>query len=92
MAGSGISAGNGPESASALRAALALDRHFRVLIGHGLFDLVTPYFATQLILNQFPPELGSQVRLMVMPGGHMFYMRDASRQAFRDAAAPMFAE
>jgi carboxypeptidase C (cathepsin A) len=81
-----------PESATALRVSLALDPHFRVLIGHGLFDLVTPYFATQLILNQFPPDLGKRVRLIVMPGGHMFYTRDASRQTLRDAAAPMFAE
>jgi carboxypeptidase C (cathepsin A) len=80
-----------PESVSALRAALALDRHFRVLIGHGLTDLVTPYFATQLMLNQLPATLGGdRARLMVLPGGHMFYARDASRQAFRAAAKALF--
>ena len=80
-----------PESASALRAALALDHNLRVLIGHGLFDLVTPYFETQLILNQFPPAIGGdRVRLMALPGGHMFYTSDESRAAFRDAAKALY--
>jgi carboxypeptidase C (cathepsin A) len=32
------------------------------------------------------PAFGSpaRVKLVVYPGGHMFYSRDASRQAFRD--------
>jgi carboxypeptidase C (cathepsin A) len=79
-----------PESVSMLRAALALDPRLRVLIGHGLTDIVTPYFATQLELNTFPPALGARVKLVVLPGGHMFYARDASRQAFRAAAAELY--
>jgi carboxypeptidase C (cathepsin A) len=79
------------ESVGALRNALALDRHFRVLIAHGMTDLMTPYFATQLILNQLPPAVGGdRVRLEVYPGGHMFYARDASRQAFRAAAQALY--
>jgi carboxypeptidase C (cathepsin A) len=79
------------ESVSALRAALALDRRFRVLIGHGMTDLATPYFATQLILNQLPPGIGGdRVKLEVYPGGHMFYARDGSRQAFREAAKALY--
>jgi hypothetical protein len=47
--------------------------------------LVTPYFATQLILNQIPAESGGdRVRLAVWPGGHMMYAVDASRAALRD--------
>jgi carboxypeptidase C (cathepsin A) len=32
------------------------------------------------------PALGApqRVKLVVYPGGHMFYSRDASRKAFRD--------
>ena len=82
-----------PESASQLRGALGLDRRLRVLIAHGIFDLVTPYFATQIILNQFPPGIGGErVRLLVLPGGHMVYARDASRQALRDAAKALYPE
>ncbi|HEX3349991.1 MAG TPA: peptidase S10 [Acetobacteraceae bacterium] len=82
---------NRPESATTLRTALAVDRHFRVLIGAGLYDVVVPYFGTQMILDQFPPAIGGdRVRLTVLPGGHMFYTRDASRLAFRDAAKALY--
>jgi carboxypeptidase C (cathepsin A) len=81
-----------PESMSALRQDLAADPHLRVLIGHGLFDLVTPYFATKLMLDQIPASVGrARVDLQVYPGGHMFYARDASRAAFRAAAETLYA-
>jgi hypothetical protein len=71
--------------------ALGLDPHLAVLITHGLFDLVTPYLATQLLLDQVPEaELGSRIRLSVYPGGHMFYTNDASRAALRDEASRLF--
>ena len=76
---------NTPENLAELRQVLALDGKMRVLITHGFTDLVTPYFGTQLLLNQLP-DLGPERRisLKVYEGGHMFYSRDASRQAFRD--------
>ena len=75
-----------PESLSALRQALALDGNLQVLVVHGFTDFVTPYFASQLLLDQLP-ELGpDRVKLSVYPGGHMFYSRDASRAAFREDA------
>jgi carboxypeptidase C (cathepsin A) len=86
--------GNGnsrPEAASALREALAFDPNLRVLVAHGLFDLVTPYFRTKLILDQTEPGAGAErVRLVVYPGGHMFYTRDDSRAALRAAALPLY--
>ena len=76
-----------PEAVTALRTALALDARMRVLIVHGLTDLVTPYFATQLLLDQIP-AIGApdRIRLLVLPGGHLVYVRDGSRRALRDAA------
>jgi carboxypeptidase C (cathepsin A) len=73
-----------PQSVTALREDLALDPQLRVLIAHGLFDLVTPYFRTALILAHLP-QIGppGRVRLVTFEGGHMFYSRDASRAAFR---------
>ena len=44
----------GAEVLSDLRAALALDPTLRALVIHGLYDLVTPYFATKLMLDQLP--------------------------------------
>jgi carboxypeptidase C (cathepsin A) len=76
-----------------MRTALALDAHLHVLIAHGLFDLVTPYFATQLLLDQIPAASGGdRVRLVTYPGGHMFYTQDASRAAFREEARRLYEE
>jgi len=74
-----------PESITQLRQVLALDPKLKVLVGHGLFDLATPYFGSKILIDQIP-ALGApqRVRLVVYPGGHMFYSRDASRKAFRD--------
>src|SRR5882757_5918297 len=75
---------NPTESVSQLRQILALDPRMKLLVGHGLFDLATPYFASKIILDQLPAYASTaRVKLAVYPGGHMFYSRDASRQAFR---------
>ena len=72
------------ESVTELRQILALDPKLKVLVAHGLFDLATPYFGSRVLLDQLPgfasPE---RVKLVVYPGGHMFYSRDGSRKAFR---------
>jgi carboxypeptidase C (cathepsin A) len=75
------------EAVSDLRDALALDPRLKVLVVHGITDLVTPYFATKLLLDQLP-AFGdwSRLQLVVLPGGHMPYLRDESRRALRDAA------
>jgi carboxypeptidase C (cathepsin A) len=75
---------SGPEVVDDLRNALAADRDVQALVAHGASDLVTPYFGTQLILDQLP-VFGSadRLKLTVYGGGHMFYTRDASRRAFR---------
>jgi carboxypeptidase C (cathepsin A) len=69
---------------SQLRQILALDPKMKLLVGHGLFDLATPYFASKIILDQLPAFAGpARVKLVVYPGGHMFYSREPARQAFR---------
>ena len=77
--------GRGPaESISQLRQALALDPKMKLLVGHGLFDLATPYFASKVLLDQLPAFASpDRVKLVVYPGGHMFYSRDGARKAFR---------
>ncbi|QPF82527.1 peptidase S10 [Bradyrhizobium genosp. L] len=75
---------NPTESGTQLRQILAFDPRLKLLIGHGLFDLATPYFASQIILDQLPAfGARDRTKLAVYPGGHMFYSRDGSRQAFR---------
>ncbi len=71
-----------PESLDALRVALALDPRLRVLVAHGIADLVTPYFASKLLLDQVPPtEPPARLEFRVYPGGHMFYSQDGGRTA-----------
>jgi carboxypeptidase C (cathepsin A) len=78
---------NPTESISQLRQILALDPKLKVLVAHGLFDLATPYFGSQILLDQLPAYASPErVKLVVYPGGHMFYSRDASRQDFRAEA------
>jgi carboxypeptidase C (cathepsin A) len=72
------------ESITELRQILALDPKLKVLVAHGLFDLATPYFGSKIQLDQLPAFASpDRVKLVVYPGGHMFYAREASRQAFR---------
>jgi carboxypeptidase C (cathepsin A) len=81
---------NPAQSISQLRQILSLDPKLKLLVGHGLFDLATPYFGSKIWLDQLP-AYGSpdRVKLVVYPGGHMFYSREASRRAFRTEAEAM---
>ena len=72
-----------------LRTLLAFDPTFRLLIAHGLSDMVTPYGMTRYILDHLPPIGPSgRAQLKLYRGGHMLYLDPASRKAFSaDAAA-----
>ncbi len=75
---------NPPQSISEVRQILAFDPKLKLLVGHGLFDLATPYFGSKIWLDQLPAYASSgRVKLVVYPGGHMFYSREGARQAFR---------
>ncbi len=86
--GSGRSA---PEVMGALKGVLALDDSLRVLVVHGYTDLVTPYFASKLLIDQMPTYgTGERLKLSVYPGGHMFYSRADSRVAFHRDVADLY--
>lgn len=74
---------NPPDATADMRSALSLDGNLRVLVTHGLSDLVTTYTDSRYSLDQLPGFAG-RVRLSAYPGGHMFYAREASRKALRD--------
>jgi len=81
----------GAEAMSHLRTALALDPALRVVVAHGLYDVVTPYFRSALLLDTIEPAAGrDRVVLHAWPGGHMFYDRTAGRAALREAAAALY--
>ena len=78
---------NPAQSITQVRQILAFDPKLKLLIGHGLFDLATPYFGSKIWLDQLPAYASAdRVKLVVYPGGHMFYSREGSRQAFRTEA------
>lgn len=77
------------ECADDMRYGLALNPSLRVLISHGWFDLVTPYYssAQAVAALRLPPALRARITLTNYNGGHMFYSWQSSRKAFqRDAA------
>ncbi|ACB95554.1 S10 family peptidase [Beijerinckia indica] len=78
------------ESLSDLKHVMALDPRLRVLVIHGLSDIVTPYFASKLLLDQVAP-MGDpdRLRLSVYPGGHMLYLEETSRAKLREDAAKL---
>lgn len=80
------SARSAPEALDELAAAMALDESLDVVVAHGLTDLVTPYFASTLLLRQLPASLRARVVEETYPGGHMFYTRPASRAALAETA------
>ena len=76
-----------PQALGDLAQTLALDPNFRVLVAHGLTDVQAPYFASVLELARLPAFANpDRLRFQVYPGGHMFYARDDSREAFREEA------
>jgi carboxypeptidase C (cathepsin A) len=61
-----------------------------VLVAHGYTDLVTPYFASELILRQLDLGDPPRVRAETYRGGHMFYIRDDSRHRLREDARRLY--
>ena len=79
------------ESASELRAALAVDPKMHVMILHGYDDLSCPFFVSQLVIDQIPPSVkGERIQLHKYPGGHMFYSRPDSQAAMRRDVMAMY--
>jgi carboxypeptidase C (cathepsin A) len=74
-----------------LRELLSLNPRLRVLVAHGMTDLVTPYFASRFLLDQLP-RLGDAARvdLTLYAGGHMMYLRAPSRARLHADAAALY--
>ncbi len=65
-----------------LQKARTLNPGLKVFIAHGYTDLATPYAVSRFLIGQLPPiESARAVEMRVYRGGHMMYMRPASRRA-----------
>lgn len=73
----------GPED---LARAMAINPDLRLLVVHGIHDVVTPYFKTRYVLEQTIRDEAARARLEFRNyvGGHMFYMFLDSRKALFD--------
>ncbi len=69
-----------------LRYAMAMNPQMKVFICHGVFDLVTPYFSSERVIQlmNLPESLKRNISFQVFHGGHMFYTWKHSRQAFKE--------
>jgi len=70
-----------------LRYAMALNPYMKVFITHGLYDMVTPYFSSDRLIDHMKLTGAQKQNLTVehYRGGHMFYAWEASRVAFTDS-------
>ena len=79
-------------AADELKAVLSRAPTFRVLIAHGVYDLVTPYFTSVYVARQMrlDPEVRDAVRVEIYEGGHMFYTHGAPRARLHADARMLF--
>jgi carboxypeptidase C (cathepsin A) len=78
---------------SALESTLLAHPETRLLVVNGRYDLVTPYLSSRWLIDQMsvPASVRAGIRVRVYEGGHMMYMRPASRAALATDAAELFA-
>jgi carboxypeptidase C (cathepsin A) len=75
----------------ALREELARAPSFRLVVAHGMTDLLTPYMTSRYVIDHLPPLLTrDRVSLNLYPGGHMMYLRSASRALLHADAAKLY--
>ncbi|WP_245264583.1 hypothetical protein [Mesorhizobium sp. LNJC405B00] len=61
------------------------------MIVNGDTDLVTPYLASRYLVSQIPTLGGAKpIRLDVIEGGHMMYLRPGGRRALKEAASELY--
>jgi carboxypeptidase C (cathepsin A) len=74
-----------------LRELLAMTPSFRLMVAHGMSDMVTPYAVSRYVLDHLPP-IGdpSRTQLRLYRGGHMFYLDPDSRKAFNADAKTFY--
>ncbi len=79
-----------PNTVPDLGHALGFNPHLRVLVLNGLYDLATPFMATEEMMDHLnlEPDLRLHVQMKYYPAGHMMYVHDDSLQQMKaDIAA-----
>jgi carboxypeptidase C (cathepsin A) len=75
-----------------LRFAMSMNPDMKVFITHGYYDMRTPYFSSQRLIEQMKllPEQRKNLLFKNFFGGHMFYTWEQSRKDFRDWVRPAY--
>ena len=77
------------EAADDLKQAMSLNPNLQTLILHGVFDLVTPYYASEIVIKQMAldSQIQNNIQLKIYHGGHMPYLhQDALKAMFEDVS------
>jgi carboxypeptidase C (cathepsin A) len=79
--------------APSLREAMTANRHLRVFVANGYYDLATPYFATRYTFNHLGADraLLERVTMAYYEAGHMMYIHHPSLVKFREDVAKFLA-
>jgi carboxypeptidase C (cathepsin A) len=78
-----------PNTAETLRSAVAKNPFMKVFVGQGYYDLATPHFATEYMINHMniDPEFRKNVSIAYYEAGHMFYLDIKSLAQLQEDAA-----
>lgn len=82
-----------PGAISDMAVAMAMNPDMKLVISHGYFDLITPYFVSEYLVRQLE-QSGAKTHNLTLKhytGGHMFYTWEASRKAFFEDVASVYA-
>ena len=83
----------GADVSDDLRVLLSVTPSFRLMVAHGMSDMVTPYAVSRYVLDHMP-QMGDPMRtqLKLYRGGHMLYLDPGSRHAFSSDVKAFYQE
>jgi carboxypeptidase C (cathepsin A) len=86
-----------PDTATALREAMVKDPYLKVMVLEGYYDLATPYYASDYVIDHLnlPPNFRKNISVGTYDSGHMAYVNEQSLakmkqdvMRFMDASMP----
>lgn len=81
-----------PNTGLDLAHALGYNPNLRVLVLNGLYDLATPFFATEAMIDHLglEPEQRAHIQLKYYPAGHMMYVHEPSLKQWKSDIAAFY--
>lgn len=81
-----------PGAAEDLAVGLSMNPDMKLMVVHGLYDLVTPYMDSKYFVEQLAQSspMAAAIDFKTYEGGHMFYMWEKSRVAFTKDVQALF--